>query len=55
MVDGLRAGAVGYLLKGTSTDKLAEAVRDAAMANRKLIPAEARSGGFNVIRAGRVR
>ena len=35
VLDGLRAGATGYLLKGTSADKLAEVVRDAARANRK--------------------
>ena len=51
VVDGIRAGAVGYLLKGTSTDKLAETVRDAARANRKLIPVDTRSGGSEVIRA----
>ena len=35
VLDGLRAGAIGCLLKGTSADKLAEVVRDAARANRK--------------------
>ncbi len=30
LLDGLRAGAVGYLLKGAPADQLADAVREAA-------------------------
>ena len=36
--DGIRAGAVGYLLKGASMDKLAEAVRDAARGESRVDP-----------------
>jgi DNA-binding NarL/FixJ family response regulator len=37
--DGLRAGAVGYLLKDVSSDKLAEAIRAAARGESFLQPA----------------
>ncbi len=38
--DGLRAGAVSYLLKGTATDKLAEAIREAARTNLRFASLE---------------
>jgi DNA-binding NarL/FixJ family response regulator len=40
--DGIRAGAVGYLLKDTSGDNLAEAVRGALRGESQLDPAVAR-------------
>lgn len=39
--DGLRAGAVGYLLKDVSSDKLVEAIRAAAQGNSFLQPSVA--------------
>ncbi len=36
--DGIHAGAVGYLLKGTSTDKLAEVIRNAARGESPVDP-----------------
>jgi CheY-like chemotaxis protein len=46
--DGLRAGAVGYLLKDVSSDKLVEAIRAAARGpagrTRRARPAPARTG-----------
>ena len=36
--DGLRAGAVGYLLKDVSSDKLVEAIRAAARGESFLQP-----------------
>ena len=41
MFDGLRAGAVGYLLKDVSSDKLVEAIRAAAQGNSFLQPSVA--------------
>src|SRR5207253_6447185 len=48
--DGLRAGAIGYLLKDASSEKLAEAIRSAARGESVLQPSVAAKVGAEFAR-----